>query len=145
MKSNGALMIPDEAAAAINRISKDQAVYNVTSASTSAITEIAFFCAPVDCVISNAYYLPTAASTPSAGTNTQTLAVTKYDGAGGSGAAVASAAIANATPTAAFVPFSLGTLSNTAMSKGNVLSFKSTLAGTATVPTGALVVEWVPN
>jgi len=145
MLSTGALMLPDVAAAAIGRVAKDQAVYNIGTAATASIGEIAFFCAPVDCVISNAYYLPTAVSTPSAGSNTQTLALTKYDGAGGAGVSVASAAIANGTPTAAFQAFSLGTLSNTAMSKGNVLSFKSTLVGTATVPTGAVVVEWVPN
>ncbi len=145
MKSTGALMIPDEAGAAINRAAVCQAEYNVGTAATAAITEIAFFCAPFDCVVSKVYYLPTAVSTPSAGSNSQALAVTKYDGAGGAGAAMATASIANATPTAAYVPFSLGTLTGAAMSKGNVLSFKSTLTGTATVPTGVLVVEYAPN
>lgn len=92
--------------------------------------------------ITSVKFIPTAASTPASGSNSQTLAVTKYDGAGGAGAAVCSAAIANATPTAAFVPFSLGALTGATFAAGNVFSFKTTLAGTATLPSGVLEINY---
>ena len=145
MQSRDQLTIPDQAAAAIIRLSKVQAIGQIAADATGAVPEFPFYCAPYDGVIKNAYYVPMAASTPASGSNSQALLVQKYDGAGGSAASVAGKSVANATPTAALQPFSLGTLSNTAISKGNVLTFKSTLTGTATLPLGFICVEIEAN
>lgn len=112
------------------------------AAATAAVTEVAVWIPSFAGAITSIKYAPSAASTPASGSNSQTLAATIYDGAGGAGAAVAAAAIANATPAAAYVPIDLGTISNGTFAAGNVVSFKTTLAGTATMPAGSLVINY---
>ena len=145
MESTSALMIPDEAAKNIVKVSRDAVTGQIATAATAAVPEFPFFVAPADCTVVDVYYMPMAVSTPASGSNSQALLVQKYDGAGGAAVSVAGASVANATPTAALQKFSLGTISNASMSKGNVLTFKSTLTGTATLPLGFICVEFTVN
>ena len=94
-----------------------------------------------------AYFCPSAALTAS-DTDYATLALAKRDGAGGGSSSVAS----KATTTAgsgnwtAFVPVSLGTISNGTLAAGNVLTLAISKAGNGVaVPSGTLVVLFEPG
>lgn len=133
MPNSGASMLPDVAAKGLQTFPVQHRIY---TASTVAISEIPFWKAPVNCQVLSAAYVASTASTPSSGSNYQTLLITKYDGAGGTGATIATATISNGTPTAANRALSLGTITNGITAAGSIFTFQTALTGTATVPTG---------
>lgn len=131
--NSGASMLPDVVAKGLQTFPVTHRIY---TASTAAISEIPFWKAPKNCEVLSAVYVASTASAPSSGSNYQTLTITKYDGAGGAGATIASGTISNGTPTAANVALSLGSITNGITAAGSIFSFKTALTGTATVPTG---------
>jgi hypothetical protein len=115
-------------------------------AASTATAETAFYRAPVAGTIIAAYFTPSAALTAS-DTDYATLSLAKRDGAGGSSAAVASKATntAGSGSWTAFVPVSLGTISNAALAAGNVLTLAIAKAGSGVaVPSGQLTVVYAP-
>lgn len=111
-------------------------------AASTATAETAFNRVSRTGTIVGAWYVPSAALTGDP-TNNATLALAKRDGAGG-----ASSPVASLTTTAswtAFVPVSLGTLSNASVAAGNVLSLAISKGGTGVVvPAGTLIVAISP-
>lgn len=95
--------------------------------------------------ILGAYYVPTGASAPAAGSNNQVLTVNIRNGSGGGALQVAQATLANATPMVAFTNFSLGAITNPTYADGNVLTASTALTGTASLPAGVWVVVSTPN
>lgn len=140
MDSRSALMLPDVAGAAIRRLAVVPSVYQNGSAVTTSVTETVFAVISSARKVSSVHFVPNAAVTPAAGSNTQTITITKYDGAGGSGTIVAVGTIANATPAVQYQKLAL-TLAVTSLEAGSVLTFKTTAAGTATLPVGTLTVD----
>lgn len=144
MKTTGALMLPDEAAKAIGTLAVDRFEFQNNSATVAAISEVVFAVVPKACDVSSAYFVGSTTVTPSSGSNTQTITITAYDGAGGAGTTVAVGTIANATPATQFQKL-LFTNGSTSLAAGTVLTVKSAVAGTATIPTGTVAVEAVPQ
>ena len=95
-------------------------------------------------IITSAYFVPTAASAPASGANSQVLTVNIRNGSGGAALQVAQATLANATPMTAFVDFSLGAITNANYTDGAVLTATTALTGTATLPAGVWVVVSAP-
>lgn len=99
-----------------------------------------------NCTITAAYFL-TAGTITANGTNYTTLALNKYDGAGGAGAVAASRATDTVATddVAALVPWALdnsGTAANLSLSAGNVLGVTGTKASAGVaVPAGVVVVN----
>jgi hypothetical protein len=91
------------------------------------------------------YYVPSAASTPAAGSNNQALTVHRYQANGASIGSVATTPLANATPMTKFADFSLGAISNAAYADGDVLTAQTSLTGTPTLPQGTWVVVTLPG
>lgn len=111
-------------------------------AANTATAETAFARISRTGVIVGAWYVPSAALTGDA-TNNAVLAVDKRDGAGGAAAAVAS--LTTTASWTAFVPVSLGALTNAAVAAGNVLTFEISKGGTGVaVPAGTLIVAIAP-
>lgn len=133
-------MLPDVLAKGTVTMTARLPIY---TAFTTALAEIPFFKAAVPITITSANYVASTASTPSSGSNYQTLTITKYDGAGGTGATIASGTISNGTPTAANQALSLGSITNSISAAGSVFSFKTALTGAATVPTGFIELTYV--
>lgn len=114
-------------------------------AAGTATTETAFARIGRSGVIVGAWFVPSAALSGD-NTNNATLALASRDGAGGGSVSIASRAttIANGNWTA-FVPVSLGTLSNTSVAAGNVLTFAISKGGSGVVvPSGSLIVAIAP-
>jgi len=137
MDNSARLMDPAAVAKAVARLAINSKSFQVVTASTASIGEVVAYVVPTAMTLTSITYTSATGSAPATGSS-QTLIVTKYDGAGGAGATMASGAIANATPLVANVPFDLGTLTDAACAAGTVLTFKSTLSGTGTVPVGTL-------
>ncbi len=115
-------------------------------AANTATAETLVARVPVAGRILAAYYCPSAALTAD-NTDYATLSLAKRDGAGGASAAVASKAttVAGSGSWTAFVPVSLGTISNGTLAAGNVLTFAIAKAGSGVaVPSGTLVVLYEP-
>lgn len=111
-------------------------------AAGTATTETAFSRIGRIGTIVGAWFVPSAGLTGDA-TNNATLALAKRDGAGGASAAVAS--ITTTASWTAFVPVSLGTLTNASVAAGNVLTFAiSKAAAGVAVPAGTLIVAIAP-
>lgn len=88
--------------------------------------------------VSNVFYVPSAALTGDP-TNNATILVQKRDGIGG--APVTVATLTTTVSWAAFVPVSLGTITNAALAPGNVLTLSISKGGTGVVvPAGELIV-----
>lgn len=115
------------------------------AAQTSSIAEAAFFRAEASVTVLGIRYVPSAASAPASGSNSIVIAVSVRDGAGGASASVASATVDNTHQMSAFQSFSLGTLTNTVLAAGNVLTLATTVTGTATLPIGFLSVVYRVN
>lgn len=114
-------------------------------AAGTATTETVFNRVSRTGTIVGAWYAPSAALTGDA-TNNATLTLAKRDGAGGGASTVATiTTTAVAGNWTAFVPVSLGTLSNTSVAAGNVLTFAISKGGTGVVvPAGTLIVAIAP-
>ncbi len=114
-------------------------------AAGTATSETAFNRVSRTGTIVGAWYAPSAALTGDA-TNNATLTLAKRDGAGGGSSSVAAiTTTAVAGNWTAFVPVSLGTLSNTSVAAGNVLTFAISKGGTGVVvPAGTLIVAIAP-
>lgn len=114
-------------------------------AASTATTETAFNRVSRTGTIVGAWYAPSAALTGDA-SNNATLTLAKRDGAGGGSSSVAAiTTTAVAGNWTAFVPVSLGTLSNTSVAAGNVLTFAISKGGTGVVvPAGTLIVAIAP-
>jgi hypothetical protein len=114
-------------------------------AAATATTETAFNRVSRTGTIVGAWFAPLAALTGDA-TNNATLTLAKRDGAGGGASTVAAiTTTAVAGNWTAFVPVSLGTLSNTSVAAGNVLTFAIAKGGTGVVvPAGTLIVAIAP-
>lgn len=114
-------------------------------AAGTATTETAFARVSRTGTIVGAWFVPSAALTAD-NTNNAALALAKRDGIGGGSTSVASltTTIANGNWTA-FVPVSLGTLSNASVAAGNVLTFAISKNGSGVVvPAGSLIVAIAP-
>lgn len=112
-------------------------------AAATATAETLFARAPVAGRILAAYYCPSAALTADA-SHYASLLLAKRDGAGGASAAVATKTTATGSWTA-FVPVSLGTITNGTLVAGDVLTVAITKTGNGVVvPSGTLVVLYEP-
>jgi hypothetical protein len=111
-------------------------------AANTATAETAFARVQVAGTITGAWFVPSASLTGDP-TNNAVLAVDKRDGAGGAAAAVAS--LTTTANWTAFVPVSLGALTNATVAAGNVLTFEISKGGTGVaVPAGSLIVAIAP-
>lgn len=113
--------------------------------SAAAIAEFALCRLSSSGTIVAAYFLPDATSNPAIGSNSQTLTLGKRSGAstGGSPTAVATFVLSNANSfggCTAFEDAPFGSISNGTFTDGNILTLSTTLVGTATVPSGVLIV-----
>lgn len=118
-------------------------------AAGTATSETLFARVPRAGRILAAYFCPSAALTAN-DADYATLALAKRDGAGGASAAVASKTTAATAPGSgnwtAFVPVSLGTISNGTVEAGSVLTLAIAKAGNGVaVPSGTLVVIFEPG
>jgi hypothetical protein len=112
-------------------------------AAATATAETLFARAPVAGRVLAAYYCPSAALTADA-SHYASLLLAKRDGAGGASAAVATKTTATGSWTA-FVPVSLGTITNGTLVAGDVLTAAITKTGNGVVvPSGTLVVLYEP-
>lgn len=112
---------------------------------STATAESLFYRAPKKSTVLAVHYGPSAALTAD-NANNATLTLRKRDGAGGAALSVAAATtnVAGTGSWSAFQGVSLGTVSNTALEAGNVLTFEISKAGTGVVvPRGTLVVQIV--
>lgn len=114
-------------------------------AAGTATTETAFSRISRTGTIVGAWFVPSSTLTGDA-SNNATLTLAKRDGAGGGASTVAAiTTTAVAGNWSAFVPVSLGTLSNASVAAGNVLTFAISKGGTGVVvPAGTLIVAISP-
>lgn len=131
--------------ATLNEFVKAVSVQAPQAQTSSAVAEFIMGMLSGSGNITAAYFCPMTTSTPATGSNSQALAITRYNASGSSQGAVAGASIANATPATALTRFTLGAITNGAWSDGDVLTAKTTLTGTATLPAGVWVVVGTPN
>jgi hypothetical protein len=141
MKTVQALMVPDEAAKAIRNCAVASYDLDIDASTAVALGEVALIKAYQDMTVSGVYLLPGTTVTPASGSNTQTFQITRYDSTGASGVTVATGTIANATPATQWTAkaFTLSTV--VTVPAGYVLTAKTTLAGTCTLPMGKVVVD----
>jgi hypothetical protein len=93
--------------------------------------------------VSGAWFLPNTGSTPTTGSNSQTLQLLMYDNAGNPLGVLASAILANGSPMLANVRFPLA-VSQTGLANyldGYVIKAQTAVTGSATLPQGVWVVE----
>lgn len=111
-------------------------------AAGTATAETSIFRATEACRILAVYFVPSAALTGDV-TNNATLTVKTRDGAGGAASSVA--ALTTTASWTAFVPASLGAISNGALAAGAILTLTIAKGGTGVVvPSGTLVVLYEP-
>lgn len=142
MKSTSALMLPDESAKAIATLALTRYSFANGTATTATVAEIPFAVVPKACDVSSVYFVGGTTVTPASGSNTCTITITAYDGAGGTGTTVAVGTIANATSATQYQKLAL-TNGYTTLTAGTVLTFKTAVVGTATLPVGVAAVEAV--
>lgn len=142
MKTTSALMLPDEAAKAIGTLALTRYSFQNLTATTATVAETLFAVVPKACDVSSVYFVGGTTVTPSSGSNTCTITITAYDGAGGAGTTVAVGTIANATPATQYQKLAL-TNGYTTLTAGTVLTYKTAVVGTATFPAGTAAVEAV--
>lgn len=115
-------------------------------AANTATSETAFARVGRTGTIVGAWYVPSGALATDE-TDYATLTLAKRDGAGGGSSTVAAKATnaAGSGSWTAFIPVSLGTLSNASVAAGNVLTFAISKAGSGkAVPAGTLIVAIAP-
>jgi hypothetical protein len=94
--------------------------------------------------LASVHFTPDSTSTPAGGANSQLLEVSKRDGAGGAAVVLAAFTIANATPATQYVPAAFA-IAQSALALTDVLTFKTTLTGTATLPAGVITIKYAPT
>lgn len=120
-----------------------QVQIRVVGAATSLPEQVAGLLSGKGTIV-GAYFVPDAASAPAGGANNHALALWIYD-AGGGPYALGSATLDNAHPMTAFASFAMAVVAggHSRFSDGARLTFHTTVTGTATMPSGTLVVQYI--
>lgn len=119
----------------------------VDAAASTTLAELVIERVPSASTVIGVYFAPSAALTAD-DTNYATLTVSQRDGIGGAAASVAAKTTkitGGSGDWTAFVPVSLGTLTNASLIAGSVLTLTIAKAGTGVaIPSGTLVVLYTP-